>query len=198
MSMAKKLLEAARRLKVKRIAGSKSHCALCGAEGFGYTVEGLGDGDGCVDACPDHVQQVAADALEQHAPPSAPQVVYAFKLGEEDIPVRGNAMASGDAEADKAAEDEIIRQLDRGNLAAWCYFEVTATLTVDGETFKGSAGIGGCSYESEADIERQLFTQDEYALKGEALDDLRRNMRAAIARGTVAAGALKLVEGSKS
>jgi len=44
---------------------------------------------------------------------------------EEDIPVRGNALASGDAEADRACEDEILARLEAGDIWAWCTVRVS-------------------------------------------------------------------------
>lgn len=40
---------------------SESSCACCAETGHCYTVEGLEDG--YVDACPEHVQDIARDAL---------------------------------------------------------------------------------------------------------------------------------------
>ncbi len=110
------------------------------------------------------------------------EVTFKLVAEDEDIPIRGNAMASGDDEADKKLEDELIDRLDRGDIWAWCYVKVTATLTLpDGSKIEGWAGIGGCSYESEKDfIESDCYYSD---LKSEALDDLQKEVENEIQRG---------------
>jgi hypothetical protein len=64
---------------------------------------------------------------------------------EDDIPVRGNAMASGDDAYDKEVEDEIIRRLEGGDVWAWAKVEVRATY----KGLYGSAFLGACSYKDE-------------------------------------------------
>lgn len=78
-------------------------------------------------------------------------------------------MASGDDEVDSYAEEWVRDQLEWGNEWAWCQVCVTAEL----EGFKGTAWLGGCSYESE-----DQFTIDGYYtdLCDEAFEDLVRNI----------------------
>lgn len=68
-------------------------------------------------------------------------------LAEQDeMSVRGNAMASGDDAEDKRVEDEIIKRLDDGDIWAW------AAVTVRAE-YAGLVGedhLGGCSYKDAA------------------------------------------------
>jgi len=92
-------------------------------------------------------------------------VTYTLTIEDEDIPVRGNAMASGDDEADEAYENEIIARLDSGDLWAWCFVKVTA----EWRGFKGWDGLGGCSYADEADFKRGGYYED---MKARAFDDL--------------------------
>lgn len=66
----------------------------------------------------------------------------------EHIPVRGNAMASGDPQLDRELEDSIIERLETGDEWAWCYVVVT----VSWGDFDASASIGACSYDDEADF----------------------------------------------
>jgi hypothetical protein len=68
---------------------------------------------------------------------------------QDDLPVRGNCIATEDKEFDKTVEDEILERLDNGDVWAWADVEVQATLP-DGRT--GSAYLGGCCYEDEADF----------------------------------------------
>lgn len=68
---------------------------------------------------------------------------------QDDTPVRGNAIASGDDEEDRKYEDLILARLATGDVWAWAQVEVQATLP-DGRT--GSAYLGGCCYEDEDDF----------------------------------------------
>lgn len=68
---------------------------------------------------------------------------------------------------DPESERWIAAQLEAGNTWAWCVVTVTATLDDDSET-RGLAVLGGCSYESRADFERDNLAQ----MTEEALDDL--------------------------
>ncbi len=70
---------------------------------------------------------------------------------QDDTPVRGNALASGDDEEDRKYEDEILKRLDNGDVWAWAQVEVEVTLP-DGR--KGSAYLGGCCYEDEEDFKQ--------------------------------------------
>lgn len=97
--------------------------------------------------------------------PSMKAVTFTLEIEPEDIPVEGNAMASGDDSADRECEAEILERLDRGDLWAWCYVRVTATW---GE-FSGSDGLGECSYRSEADFKRGGYWED---MRAEAYDRL--------------------------
>lgn len=119
-------------------------------------------------------------------------VEFSFHIEPEDIPVRGNAMASGDDAADRELEDEILARLDRGDDVAWCMAVVTATLEIDGETFKGTASLGACSYETEAQLRNECF--EHYDLTSEALADLKATITATVTRGATAAKALKLLQ----
>lgn len=76
-------------------------------------------------------------------------------VAADDAPVRGNALASGDAALDRATEDEIIARLDAGDVWAWARVTVTATVTLpDGSTLTGSDTLGACSYASEDDFRK--------------------------------------------
>jgi hypothetical protein len=98
-------------------------------------------------------------------------VVFAVECLPEDIPVRGNALASGDDAEDKACEDEILARLDSGDQWAWCCVKVTATLECKAPKYEvdhssngpcyrmatdvslvGVDYLGGCSYTDEKDF----------------------------------------------
>lgn len=76
------------------------------------------------------------------------EVTYTIHVEQDDTPVRGYAMASGDDAADKAYEDEILERLDAGDVWAWAFVTVVA----EANGFEGSDSLGGCSYASEADF----------------------------------------------
>ena len=88
--------------------------------------------------------------------PTIDQVNFSVIVHPEEIPVRGNAIASGDDRADKRAEDSIIRQLENGNNWAWCTVEVKATW----KSFSASDYLGCCSYKSQKDFEKGGYFQD--------------------------------------
>ena len=81
---------------------------------------------------------------------------YRIEVEQDCIPVRGNALASGDAEADREAEDEILARLDRGDVWAWA----AVTVIAEQDGFEGHDSLGGCSYASEADFKRSDYYAD--------------------------------------
>lgn len=85
----------------------------------------------------------------------------------EEASIRGNALANGNDEDDKAAEDDIQAQLDGGNVWAWC------TVVLDG-TYKGLSSVetlGCCSYASEADFKTPSGHYED--MQQAILDDLQ-------------------------
>ena len=95
-----------------------------------------------------------------------------IEIEQCDMPVRGNAIASDDAELDRKVEDEILERLDRGDTWAWCEIRVCATMrAMGGNVSAVSSWLGGCSYASEKDFrEAGDYFED---LKREAIDALR-------------------------
>ena len=106
--------------------------------------------------------------------PTIRQVTFEITVEPEHIPVRGNAMASGDAATDKRIEDRIIRDSD-WNEWAWCMVRVTASFN----GFEGDACLGCCSYASERGFRRDGYWPD---MKREAFDALLVTMRSAAER----------------
>jgi hypothetical protein len=93
-------------------------------------------------------------------------VAYTLDIEPEDIPVRGNAMASGDDAVDRRAERWVNRQLRAGNQWAWCSVTVTASR---GE-HEGHDHLGACSYrDTQQFIEPGGYYED---LKDEAYREL--------------------------
>lgn len=101
------------------------------------------------------------------------KVTYSISIEPEEIPVRGNSLASGDNEVNKQYADEIIRQLDAGNDWAWCAVTVTATF---GE-FSGQDHLGCCSYASEEEFRKPGGYWDD--MKAEAIEALKANIESA-------------------
>jgi hypothetical protein len=76
------------------------------------------------------------------------EVTFSIAIEPEDLPIIGNAMASGDDDLDIACEKDIIRRLDSGNPWAWCCIRVTASW----EGFSANEYLGACSYQDEEDF----------------------------------------------
>lgn len=91
-----------------------------------------------------------------------------FEPLEEEMPVRGNALASGDNALDKECEDKIIAKLNSGDMSAW--FCACVKVTLYGHNEVGRSYLGACSYDSFAE-----FVSDNYyypQLVSDAQDDL--------------------------
>ena len=67
---------------------------------------------------------------------------------DDDLPVRGNAQASGNDDSDREVEDGIIDRLEDGDVWAWALVTVTAHW----KDFVGQSVLGGCSYKDEAEF----------------------------------------------
>lgn len=99
----------------------------------------------------------------------ASEVTFAISIEPEHIPVRGN-FASGDEEADRALEDEILARLDMGDTWAWCNIIVTASWEdADGTVYEGHDTLGACSYANAKEFKADGYFAD---MKGRALEDL--------------------------
>ena len=94
------------------------------------------------------------------------EIKFTLRCEPEHMPVRGNAMASGDEDVDRETEDKIIADLEGGNQWAWCSVTVSASWA----GFTGTDHLGGCSYPSaESFQQRGDYYEDMIA---EALRDL--------------------------
>lgn len=75
----------------------------------------------------------------------------------EHIPIRGNALASGDDTIDKETEDRLIAELEY-NPWAWCCVRVYVyytPLNIDVSEY-----LGCCSYDSEHDFKEDGYYDD--------------------------------------
>lgn len=104
--------------------------------------------------------------------PKISQVEFSILAEQDDIEVRGNALASGNDQEDKEVEDDIISKLNRGNVWAWASVNVKAS-------YKGMEGndyLGCCSYDSESDfINNSCYYED---MKKAAYNDLIAQIKA--------------------
>jgi hypothetical protein len=113
-------------------------------------------------------------------PKTLDDVTITLTAEQDDLPVRGNAQASGDDALDRATEDEILARLDRGDVWAWASVRVRATWTApSGTEYHGDAYLGGCSYRDEAGFREPYGYYDQ--MVGEAIADLNATIDTAIA-----------------
>lgn len=73
-----------------------------------------------------------------------------------DIPVRGNAIVSGDDDFDAQVENEIIARLESGDVWAWAAVEVKVSKWGHTE----SEFLGSCSYADEEDFKTGGYYTD--------------------------------------
>lgn len=122
------------------------------------------------------------------------EVTYRFEYEQDDTSVRGNVICSGDDAFDKQVEDATLERLELGYVEAWALCKVTAEIIVDGNVFKGTAYLGGCSYDTaiamKADVQPQL--------EPEALADLAQTLKREVARGAIAAKVLNGFAGEQT
>jgi hypothetical protein len=99
------------------------------------------------------------------------EVTFTLECEPEDLPVRGNAMASGNPDVDRETEQWIFAQLASGNDWAWCCVKVTA----EWNGFEGVDYLGTCSYRSEEEFRSDAYFAD---MKTRALEDLNETLQA--------------------
>jgi hypothetical protein len=100
------------------------------------------------------------------------EVKFTLTVEQDDIPVRGNAMASGDDDLDRQVEDEIVDRIDRGDVWAWASVCVEAHWN----GFVGRDCLGGCCYTDEEDFVKNGGYYE--SMKSEALADLNSEIEA--------------------
>ena len=116
------------------------------------------------------------------------RVTYTIEVHPEDIPVRGNAMVSGDDALDREVEDSILSDLEAGNEWAWCTVEVIAHW---GE-HTGSAFLGCCSHKNMADFQNNSGDYEQMQIDARA--NLEARLRMMVQRGEEAANELEELE----
>lgn len=77
--------------------------------------------------------------------PKIEEVEFSLTVEEEDSPVRGNVLASGNEALDRAAENEVFERLKRGDIWAWA----SVCITAEWKGITADAWIGGCNYKDE-------------------------------------------------
>ena len=118
------------------------------------------------------------------------EVTYTVECSPDNLPLKGNVMASGDDKVDAEAETEVAAQLAAGNLWAWCHVVVRAEVTAaGGSRFVGFDSLGACSYKSESDFREPGGYFDD--MKRAALDDLKTKLRNTVKLGDTAAQLLE-------
>ena len=98
------------------------------------------------------------------------EVEVSIHAEHEDIPVRGNAMVSGDPEYDKKIENELIDDLESGNIFAWC----TAVVKARWAGFEGVDTLGAVSCFNEKGFRESVM---EHGMIKSAVEDLVREIR---------------------
>jgi len=88
--------------------------------------------------------------------PTIKQIEFKIHIHDEDIPVKGNAVVSGDDKFDKQVEDHITKRLDAGDSWAWCTVEVKGTY----KCLTASEYLGACSYENEKSFKKDGYYDD--------------------------------------
>jgi hypothetical protein len=118
-------------------------------------------------------------------------VEYEIKVEAEQEDYRGDFSDSRDVQW-------VTNELNRGNQAAWCWVCVTARF----EGFEGVDSLGGCSYESMKDLEKNLIPEMKVNARSDLLANIRRASTEAVkdarAYAHKAKTALKALEGSES
>lgn len=77
---------------------------------------------------------------------TADEVRFSITVLEEDMPIEGNILSSGDKKIDEEAERWVRDQLKAGNPFAWCLVTVRAYWG----PFSARDTLGGVSYKDEA------------------------------------------------
>lgn len=117
---------------------------------------------------------------------AVPVVTFTVEPEEEtDHPAA--CFATDDPAADARLCTEILHRLALCDAWAWFTAKVTATCTVDGQTFTGTDYLGACSYADEDDFRRGPYFEDMCAT---ARERMLASLREAVLRGRLARRAL--------
>lgn len=93
---------------------------------------------------------------------TAADVTFEVEIEQDCTDFRGNAMASGDDEADAEYERQIAEALNRGQVEAWCTIVVKAIWSPDGEdmTLEGIDTLGGCCFLEPIEVNGETWSID--------------------------------------
>jgi len=97
----------------------------------------------------------------------------------EEIPVKGNAMCSGDEDFDQKVESEILERLEQDDLWAWA----TVCVTAEWEGLKETEHLGCCCYADEEEFRQEGGYFDE--MVEEALSNLNLRLRSLYERMSI-------------
>lgn len=89
----------------------------------------------------------------------------------ECIPVKGNAMCSGDEDFDRQVESEILERLEQDDLWAWA----TVCVTAEWEGQRETTYLGCCCYEGEEEFRQEGGYFDD--MVDEAISNLNRRLQ---------------------
>jgi hypothetical protein len=115
---------------------------------------------------------------------SKPEITFSISIEEDDLAVKGNAMASGDDAFDKEVEEGILDRLRRGDTWAWACVTVFAKC----QGYEGRAILGGCSYNDEEDFKKGGYYED---MMIEAREDLFKSLEREVSQGEKAVSLLR-------
>lgn len=101
------------------------------------------------------------------------QVEIEIIVEPETTPIKGNALASGNDETDRAYEDSLQALLAGGDIWAWCQVEVAVTY----RGFHASDYLGCCSYVDQDDFKRSGYYEDMVQAALDTLNDDLNDMR---------------------
>ena len=117
------------------------------------------------------------------------EVSFEVYTRPDDLEIEGNVMASGDAAADRDAEQDVRARLEAGDETAWCGVCVKATWScAEGVEYIGTAALWGCSLSPDYTAE---IVAKEHDLNSEALSDLQARVDTDLARCASIARKLK-------
>lgn len=119
----------------------------------------------------------------------AVKLTYKVFATQDNTPVRGNAMVSGDAAADREAENEILERLYCGDIWAWA--SVAVTCSIDGFDYTGIDHLGCCCYRNESEFREDAYFADMCA---QAKENLISELRSSVEKGKEALALLQALE----
>lgn len=124
------------------------HCSDCGEDVRHDSMSEYRDDSGLTNEGLAYARELHADECRSLVAFLDSNALVELSAEGDSIPVRGNALASGDDAIDKACEDDILARLESGDVWAWAAVEVTASW----DDWSASDYLGACSYDSKKDF----------------------------------------------